>query len=65
MNCSDGTQAWVAASRLMNENTSLFGNAQIQIELKPHKAVEAVGALQETAPAYKTRVRKKASRNRS
>ena len=48
-----------AASRLMNENTSLFGNAQLQIELKPHTAVEAVAALQETAPAYKTRSRKK------
>src|SRR5437016_6149332 len=34
-----------AASRLLNENTSLFGNAQLQIELKPHTAVEAVAAL--------------------
>src|SRR6185436_6588753 len=39
----------LAASRLMNENT-LFGNAKLDIELKPHKAVEAVPALQETAP---------------
>ena len=51
-----------AASRLMNENTSLFGNAQLQIELKPHTAVEAVAALQETPPAYKTRSRKKTAR---
>ena len=53
-----------AASRLMNENTSLFGNAQLQIELKPHTAVEAVGALQETPPVYKTRARKKTLRAR-
>src|SRR5436309_4876624 len=52
----------LAASRLMNENTSLFGNAQLQIELKPHTAVEAVAALRETSPAYKTRGRKKAPR---
>src|SRR5258708_33144062 len=38
-----------AASRLMNENTSLFGNAQLQIELKPHTAVETVAALKESA----------------
>ena len=50
---------FAAASRLMNENTSLFGNAQLQIELKPHTAVEAVVALQETSPAYKARGRKK------
>ena len=37
-------------------------HAQLQIELKPHTVVEAVAALQETAPAYKTRARKKASR---
>jgi DNA modification methylase len=37
-----------AASRLMNENTSLFGNAQLQIELKPHTSVDAVAMLQET-----------------
>ena len=28
-----------AASRLLNENTSLFGNAQLQIELKPHQPI--------------------------
>jgi site-specific DNA-methyltransferase (adenine-specific) len=49
----------LAASRLMNETSSLFGHAQFQIELKPHPAVEPVAALQETAPAYKTRARRK------
>lgn len=49
----------MAASRLMNENTSLFGHAQFKIELKPHTAAESVAALQETAPAYKIRTRKK------
>jgi glyoxylase-like metal-dependent hydrolase (beta-lactamase superfamily II) len=44
----------MAASRLLNENSSLFGHAQFQIELKPHPAVEAVGVLQEKATAYKT-----------
>ena len=55
----------MAASRLMNENTSLFGNAQLQIELKPHPAVEAVAVLQETSPVYRTRARKKTPRSRS
>src|SRR3990172_9642463 len=44
----------LAASRLLNENSSLFGKARFQIELKPHAAVEAVASLQETSPAYKT-----------
>ena len=44
----------MAASRLLNENSSLFGHAQFQIELKPHPAVEAVAVLQEKATAYKT-----------
>jgi hypothetical protein len=51
----------LAAPRLMNENTSLFGNAQLQIELKPYTAVEVAAALQETSPVYKTRARKKMS----
>lgn len=55
----------LAASRLMDENSSLFGNAQLQIELKPHTAVGSVAVLQETSPAYKARRRKKAARNRS
>ena len=43
----------LAASRLMNESSSLFGNARVQIELKPHVAMEAVAALLETGPEYK------------
>jgi site-specific DNA-methyltransferase (adenine-specific) len=54
-----------AASRLLNENTSLFGNAKLQIELKPHTAVEAVAAMQETAPAYQSRRVRKRPRRRS
>ena len=54
-----------AASRLMNENTSLFGNAKLQIELKPHTAVETVAALQETPPGYRSLTRKKRVRDRS
>src|SRR5947209_11718335 len=54
-----------AASRLMNENTSLFGNSKLQIELKPHTAVESVAVLEETAQAYRTGPRKKRSRGRS
>src|SRR5204863_1638583 len=54
-----------AASRLLNENTSLFGNAQLQIELKPHTAVEAVAALKETPRPDKTRRRERPERRRS
>ena len=49
----------LAASRLMNENSSLFGKAQFQIELRAPKTVESLAVLQEIAPAYKTRLRKK------
>src|SRR5207247_2307635 len=52
----------MAASRLMNENTSLFSHAQFQIELKPHAAVEAVAAFQETAPPYTMRPHLKSAR---
>ena len=43
----------MAASRLLNENSSLFGHAQFQIELKPHPAVQAVAVLEERAISYK------------
>jgi modification methylase len=43
----------MAASRLMNENTNLFGNAQLQIELKPHAAAEAASVLNESVAEYK------------
>ncbi|HZM03925.1 MAG TPA: site-specific DNA-methyltransferase [Candidatus Saccharimonadales bacterium] len=42
-----------AASRLLNENGSLFGNAQFQIELKPHAAVDAAFVLNEPRAEYK------------
>jgi len=54
-----------AASRLMNENTSLFGNAKLQIELKPHRAIDTAATLQETPLAYKSRGGRKTSRARS
>ena len=54
----------LVASRLMNENSSLFGQARFQIELKPHAAVEAVATLRETAPPYRTRAQKKPLRKR-
>jgi len=54
----------MAASRLMNENTSLFGSANLQIELKPHTALEATAALRESPPAYKVRQRKKVDRRK-
>ena len=49
----------LAASRLMNENSSLFGQARFQIELKPHAAVEAVAVIAESVTPYRTRVQKK------
>ena len=55
----------MAASRLMNENTSLFGNAQLQIELKPHTAVETVSVLNESGSEYKaTRTAKRPAATR-
>ncbi len=43
----------MAATRLMNENTSLFSNAQLQIELKPHAAVETAFVLNESGHKYR------------
>ena len=48
----------MAASRLMNENSSLFGQARFQIELKPHAAVEAMSVLAETPAPYRTSAKK-------
>lgn len=41
-----------AASRLMNENNSLFGNSQLKIELRPHATTEAAAALHESPATY-------------
>jgi DNA modification methylase len=54
----------MATSRLMNENRSLFGQAQFQIELKPHAAVESAAAIAESPPTFRTRAKKKPSRKR-
>ena len=53
----------MAASRLMNENVSLFGNAKLQIEFKPQGAlVDTAAVLNETGREYHTRKRKKTMR---
>jgi site-specific DNA-methyltransferase (adenine-specific) len=56
----------MAASRLMNENASLFGNAKLQIEFKPQGAlVDTVAVLSETVQEYHTRKRKKSRRSKT
>jgi hypothetical protein len=45
----------LVASSLLHENTNLFDNTQLQINLKPHMAIEAGPALKEESPTYKTR----------
>jgi DNA modification methylase len=45
----------MAASRLMNENTSLFGNAKLQMELRPHTGLEVTSALHESRTEYKVK----------
>jgi site-specific DNA-methyltransferase (adenine-specific) len=60
----DAAYCKMAASRLMNENTSMFGNAKLQIEFKPQNAalVDDVMALNETSPECKFIGRKKTRR---
>jgi site-specific DNA-methyltransferase (adenine-specific) len=48
----------LAASRLLNENSDLFGRAQLQIDLKPAGTDAAVATLQERSHPYKGRSRK-------
>ena len=55
----------MATSRLMNENSSLFGRAQFQIELKPRAGMELAATIAESPPAYGTRAQKKSSRKAS
>ena len=56
----------MAASRLMNENTSLFSHAELQIQL--HAPASAIPqdlpapALHDSAPDYRTKPAKKARR---
>lgn len=52
----------LAASRLMNENTSLFGNTKIEIELKPHSSLEALPVLKDAPSPYRTKRRKRPAR---
>jgi modification methylase len=55
----DSEYCKMAASRLMNETGSLFGKAQLQIDLKSNAVVEDAFVLREKSPAYKVRRRKK------
>jgi site-specific DNA-methyltransferase (adenine-specific) len=55
----------LAATRLIEENTSLFGNAQLQIELQPHKAVEPLFALKEAGLKYNSQRLAKATRKKA
>ena len=48
----------LAASRLLNESTNLFGKAQIQMDLKPHAEVQTATVLREVTVPYKTGPRK-------
>ena len=53
----------MAAARLMNENTSLFSNAELQIQLRtPATPVAAASALHETPVAYTPTPPKKRSK---
>ena len=55
----DSEYCKMGASRLMNETGSLFGKAQLQIDLKSNAVVEDAFVLREKSPAYKVRRRKK------
>ncbi len=55
----DSDYCKMAASRLMNETGSLFGKAQLKIELKSHPIVEEALVLREKSPEYKVRRRKR------
>lgn len=53
----------MAASRLMNENASLFGNAKFQIELRPHAVVvEPIAILNDAPKDYRPRKIQKTKR---
>jgi DNA modification methylase len=56
----------MAASRLMNENTSLFSHAELQIQLHTPAIVTPqdvpAPALHDSGPAYRTKLAKKTSR---
>lgn len=54
----------LAAFRLMNENASLFGHVQFQIELKSHPHTETTVAVKESSPPYRPHRAKKVRRGR-
>jgi DNA modification methylase len=45
----------LAATRLMKESTSLFGNAQLKIELQPHKVTDESFVLNDSGPQYRVK----------
>ncbi len=49
----------MAASRLLEENSSFFSKAQLHIDLKPQVSSQVAPVLRETSPQYKTRGRRK------
>ena len=51
----DSEYCQLAASRLMREDISLFGNAQFQIELKSRRPTEPLVSLKESSPPYRTK----------
>jgi hypothetical protein len=57
----------MAASRLMNENTSLFSHAELQIQLHASASIIPqdlpAPALHDSAPDYRTKPAKKTSRS--
>ncbi len=62
----DSAYCKMAASRLQDENMSMFGNIQLEIELKPHSfaADDAFTALSEKSPDYKITKLKKTVRKK-
>lgn len=59
----DSEYAEQAASRLRAESTSLFGRAQLQVDLKPNSRAELIGAFHESpSPSGGRRGRKRATK---
>jgi len=61
----DAAYCKLAVARLMNENTSLFSNAQLQINLKPEESIETAYVLNESGSKFReTRLGKHRAVNR-
>jgi site-specific DNA-methyltransferase (adenine-specific) len=55
----------MAASRLINENSSLFSHAELQIQLHGQPDAQAQAALHETPPAYSVKTKRTAQKGRT